>query len=152
MKMNLNKFEPTCFVLSDKLLLSLWFSVSVACHCQSSTHYQLPSPGGAPQTTGYLSERKIKKHGQMSDWSLCVLPVPPVWSITVCGICCASVGVSVWRDLMGLQPAPPLYHQKGAVREQYWKTAWPMSSRHHSLCQLPSARQTHGLNCELCIL
>ncbi len=71
-------------------------------------------------------------------------PVSPVWPVTVCGLHRASVGASVRGNVMGLQPAPPLCHQKRAVWQQHWKTAWPMSSGHHSLRQSPVTRQKYG--------
>ena len=74
-----------------------------------------------------------------------VSPVSPVWSITVCGLRRASDGASVRGTLMGLQPAPPLCHQKGAVWQEHRKAAGPMSSGHHSLRQSPAARQKYGL-------
>lgn len=81
-------------------------------------------------------------------------PVSPVWSVPVCGLCHASVGASIRGNLVGLQPAPSLCHQKGAVRQEHWKVAGPMSSGHHSLCQSPVTRQTYGLYwavaCEVC--
>lgn len=47
---------PVC--VSDQLVLPLWCSVPVALCSQSSLHYQLPTPGGAPQTAGNLSLNK----------------------------------------------------------------------------------------------
>lgn len=74
-----------------------------------------------------------------------VSPVSPVWPVPVCGLHRAFVGASLRRNLMGLQPAPPLCHQKGAVWQQHWKAAGPMSSGHHSLRQSPLTRQKYGL-------
>lgn len=74
-----------------------------------------------------------------------VSPVSPVRSVTVCGLRRASDGASVRGNLMGLQPAPPLCHQKGAVRQEHRKAAGPMSSGHNSLRQSPATRQKYGL-------
>lgn len=44
-----------------------------------------------------------------------IRPVPPVWTYAVSGLHCSAVGARLHRLGMGLQPAPPVRHQEGAL-------------------------------------
>lgn len=78
--------------------------------------------------------------------------VSPMWSVAVREFCCAPSGACDRGNPMGLQPAPPLPHQKRAVRCQHWEAAGPVSSGHHTLRQLPVTRQKQGKCWEVSVL
>lgn len=82
-----------------------------------------------------------------------VLPVSPVWSITLSGLHWSIVGAPLQRHNMGLEPAPLVCHKEGTLWKQHWKTAGLLPSGHYSLRQPPPTRQKHGLYWpELCLL
>lgn len=83
----------------------------------------------------------------MSEWIIPIFPsaVSPVWPLPLRRLSAASAGENPrQRHHVGLQPAPPLLHQEGAVRRKHGEAAGQMSAVHHCLRQPPLAGQTHG--------